>query len=208
MDAVRRLEEYRVLAEETGTELLRSWRDYNRAFFGALRTEKLLMFILVGLIFIVVGLNIFQAQRRAVLERREEIGLLRALGGSGRAVRLIFVWDGFIIGFTGAALGMALGLLIAGNINAFFSVLEGGVNFFIMLLNMAAAVFDQGGSIRGEDFAVFSPAVFYIKEIPSRIIPHEAVLIFLFGLLSALLAAWFASGKVSRTNPAEVLRYE
>jgi lipoprotein-releasing system permease protein len=212
MEAIRQLEEYRALKEtmkeKTGTEILRSWRDYNRAFFGALRTEKLLMFTLVGLIFIVVGLNICQAQRRAVLERREEIGLLRALGGSGRAVRLIFVWDGFIIGVTGAALGMAAGLLIAGNINAFFSVLEGAVNFFINLLNWLAALFDQGGSMMGEDFAVFSPAIFYIKEIPSRVIPHEAVLIFLFGLFSALLAAWFASSRVSRTNPAEVLRYE
>ncbi|MDR2070017.1 MAG: ABC transporter permease [Treponema sp.] len=208
METIRRLDEYRVLREKTGTEIMRSWRDYNRAFFGALRTEKLLMFILVGLIFIVVGLNIFQAQRRAVLERREEIGLLRALGGSGRAVRLIFVWDGFIIGFTGAALGMTAGLLIAGNINAFFSGLEGIVNFFISLLNMAAALFDNGESILGGNFAIFSPAVFYIKEIPSRIIPQEALLIFLFGFLSALLAAWFASGKVSRTNPAEVLRYE
>jgi lipoprotein-releasing system permease protein len=208
MEALRRLEEYRVLREKTGMETLRSWRDYNRAFFGALRTEKLLMFTLVGLIFIVVGLNIFQAQRRAVLERREEIGLLRALGGSGRAVRLIFVWDGFIIGFTGAALGMAAGLFIAGNINVFFSLLEGAVNFFINLLNLLAALFNKGGSMMGEDFAVFSPAIFYIKEIPARVIPHEAVLIFLFGLFSALLAAWFASGRVSRTNPAEVLRYE
>jgi lipoprotein-releasing system permease protein len=208
MEAIRRLEEYRVLREQAGTEILRSWRDYNRAFFGALRTEKLLMFTLVGLIFIVVGLNIFQAQRRSVLERREEIGLLRALGGGGRAVRFIFVWDGFIIGFTGAALGMAAGLLIAGNINAFFSLLEGAVNFFIGLLNRLAALFDKSGSVMGENFAVFSPAVFYIKEIPSRVIPHEAVLIFLFGLFSSLLAAWFASGRVSRTNPAEVLRYE
>jgi lipoprotein-releasing system permease protein len=208
MEAVRRLDEYRVLRETAGEEILRSWRDYNRAFFGALRTEKLLMFTLVGLIFIVVGLNIFQAQRRAVLERREEIGLLRALGGGGREVRLIFVWDGFIIGFSGAALGMAAGLLVAGNINAVFSILEGAVNFFIAFLNMAAAFFTRDASIMDDNFAVFSPAIFYIKEIPSRIIPWEAALIFLFGLLSALLAAWFASGKVSRTNPSEVLRYE
>jgi lipoprotein-releasing system permease protein len=184
---------------------LHSWRDYNRAFFGALRTEKLLMFILVGLIFIVVGLNIFQAQRRTVLERREEIGLLRALGASDKAVRLIFVWDGFIIGFAGASLGMALGLIVAFNIGPFFVMLEAAVNLCIGLINVLAGLFGASG---GEEFAVFSPAIFYIKEIPSRIIPHEAILIFLFGFLSALAAAWFASGRVSRMRPAEVLRYE
>jgi len=185
---------------------VRSWRGYNSSFFGALRTEKLMMFILVGLIFIVVGLNIFQAQRRVVLERREEIGLLRALGASSTAVRLVFVWDGFIIGLTGAVLGLVPGLLIAYNIQAFFSLLETAVNFFINLFNSA---FGLIGGIGGPgEFAVFSTQIFYLKEIPSRIIPHEVVLIFLFGFFSALLAAWFASGKVSATKPAEVLRYE
>jgi lipoprotein-releasing system permease protein len=183
--------------------LITSWRDYNRAFFGALRTEKLFMFILVGLIFIVVGLNIFQAQRRSVLERREEIGLLRAVGAADRAVRLVFVWDGVIIGLTGTGAGLVLGLLIAFHIPIFFSILEGMVNAFLKLLNVVLPVL--GG---GEEFAVFSPAVFYIKEIPSRVIPHEVLLICMFGFFSALLAAWFASGKISRIKPAEVLRYE
>jgi lipoprotein-releasing system permease protein len=160
----------------------------------------------VGLIFIVVGLNIFQAQRRTVLERREEIGLLRALGASDRAVRLVFVWDGFIIGLAGAGLGLAAGLFIAFHISGFFSLLEGGVNFFIRAANFFLSLFgtDPGAA----SFAVFSPQVFYIKEIPSRIIPREVVLIFLFGFLSALLAAWFASGRAAKTRPAEVLRYE
>ncbi|MDR1029363.1 MAG: ABC transporter permease [Treponema sp.] len=187
--------------------VLSTWREYNRAFFGALRTEKLLMFVVVGLIFIVVGLNIFQAQQRAVLERREEIGLFRALGAGERAVRLVFVWDGCIIGFTGAGLGMALGLLLATHISQCFTLLEAGVNGIIGVLNSLSRLF-MGSSPDLEEFAVFSPAIFYIKEIPSRIIPQEVFLIYLFGFLSALLAAWFASGKVSRTRPAEVLRYE
>jgi lipoprotein-releasing system permease protein len=191
-------------AEFAGIQLS-SWRDYNRSFFGALRTEKLFMFILVGLIFIVVGLNIFQAQRRAILEHREEIGLLRAVGGRERAVRLVFVCDGAIIGFAGAAAGLSLGLLIASHIAAFFTALEGLVNFFIGIVNIFAGFLGTG---EAGDFAVFSPAVFYIKEIPSRIIPREVALIFMFGFLSALLAAWFASGRVSRIRPAEVLRYE
>ena len=195
------------LADLPGFEDARftSWRDYNRSFFGALRIEKLFMFILVGLIFIVVGLNIFQGQRRMVLERREEIGLLRALGGRESAVRLVFVFDGALIGLSGALAGLVLGLLIANNIPTFFTIIEGVINFFIVVLNFFAGLFGGG---MADDFSVFSPTVFYIKEIPSRVIPHEVALIFMFGLLSALLAAWFASGKVSRIRPAEVLRYE
>jgi lipoprotein-releasing system permease protein len=173
-----------------------SWREYNASFFGALRTEKLMMFVLVGLIFIVVGLNIFQSQRRIALEKREEIGLLRALGASELSVRLVFVWDGFLIGLLGAGSGLILGLLIAFHIPEVFGFLEWAVNGVISLLNGAG------------NFAIFSPQVFYIKQIPSRVIPHEVALIFLFGFLSALAAAWFASGRISKTRPAEVLRYE
>ncbi|MDR2375047.1 MAG: ABC transporter permease [Treponema sp.] len=182
---------------------LSGWRDYNRSFFGALRTEKLFMFILVGLIFIVVGLNIFQAQRRAVLERREEIGLLRAVGAGDFSVRMVFAWDGFLIGICGAGTGLALGLLVASRIGAFFDLVEGFINVCINVINYLSGSFFGSGN-----FEVFSPAVYYIKEIPSRIIPHEVFLIFMFGFLSALLAAWFASGRVSRTKPAEVLRDE
>jgi lipoprotein-releasing system permease protein len=184
-----------------------SWREYNRAFFGALRMEKLLMFVLVGLIFIVVGLNIYQSQRRFVLERREEIGLLRAIGSGERAVRLVFTYDGFIIGFLGAGLGLALGLPIAFNIGPFFSLVETLVNGAIHGLNTLLSAL-TGGALQGEDFSIFSPAVFYIKEVPSRVIFHEVLLICLFGLLSATGAAWLASGKISRIKPAEVLRYE
>jgi len=182
-----------------------SWRDYNRSFFGALRTEKLFMFILVGLIFIVVALNIFQSQRRAVLQRREEIGLLRAVGGAQRAVRFVFVCDGAIIGLTGAGLGLVFGLVIASHIPQFFSLVENIVNTCIVFLNAMARFF---GAEQKANFAVFSPTVFYIKEIPSRILPAEVIMIFMFGFLSALFAAWFASRKAAKIQPAEVLRYE
>jgi lipoprotein-releasing system permease protein len=184
---------------------LSSWRDYNRAFFGALRTEKLFMFILVGIIFIVVGLNIYQAQRRTVLEHREDIGLLRAIGGGENAVRLIFVCDGAIIGLCGAVSGLVLGLLVSLNISLFFTIIENIVNFFINIVNFIANRFNAEGV---DEYSIFSPAIFYIKEIPARLIPQETVMIFMFGFLSALVAAWFASRKVSRILVAEVLRYE
>ena len=195
----------RLIREEYPEAKLSSWRDYNRSFFGALRTEKLFMFILVGLIFIVVGLNIFQAQRRAVLQRREEIGLLRAVGGLEKDVRFVFILDGAITGFVGAAIGLVFGLLIASNIPQFFSIIETIVNYFINLLNRIADFIGIGWA---DNFAVFSPTVFYIKEIPSRILSHEVIIIFMFGFLSALAASYFASRKILKIQPAEVLRYE
>ncbi|MDR0562253.1 MAG: ABC transporter permease [Spirochaetaceae bacterium] len=181
----------RNLPETQGLKLS-TWRDYNRSFFGALRTEKLLMFLLVGLIFIVVGLNIFQSQRRIVLERREDIGLFRAMGAGEQAVRLVFVWDGFVIGLTGGGGGLILGLLLGTHINKIIALW----NYLI------DSIFNI------QKLAIFPQGVFYIREIPSRIIPHEVCLIFFFGFFSAILSSWFASGKASRTRPAEVLRYE
>ncbi|MCL2800915.1 MAG: ABC transporter permease [Treponema sp.] len=202
----------RILMEQTKKKLsgyeglkISSWRDYNRSFFGALRTEKLFMFILVGLIFIVVGLNIYQAQRRSVLHRREEIGLLRAVGASKGAVQFVFIFDGGVIGFTGAFFGLVIGLLIEANIQAFFSKIEDIVNVVIKIINKLADYL--GAGIQG-NFYLFSPAIFYIKEIPSRILVQEVIIIFMFGFLSALFAAWFASGKIAKIRPAEVLRYE
>ena len=183
-----------------------SWRTFNRAFFGALRTEKLLMFLLVGLIFVVVGLNVFQSQRRIALERREEIGLLRAVGASTFAVRLVFACDGFLVGLSGATAGLVPGLLVSLNIQAFFSFLETIVNAVVSLANSIA--YAVSGAPAADSFSIFSPAVFYIKGIPSRTIPFEVAAVFLFGLLSATVASWLASGRAARERPAEVLRYE
>ncbi|GMO47452.1 MAG: ABC transporter permease [Termitinemataceae bacterium] len=178
-----------------------TWRDYNKTFFGALRTEKLLMFILVGLIFIVVALNIYQAQRRSVFERMEEIGLLRSVGATSLSVRLIFMFDGVIIGAAGSLCGMIPALLIATHIKEFFTFIESSVNY------ISYHIAEITGSSQNA-YSIFSPKIFYIKEIPSRIIPHEVVLIFLFGFLSAVLASWAASKKVTGIKPAQILRYE
>ncbi|GMO26794.1 MAG: ABC transporter permease [Termitinemataceae bacterium] len=178
-----------------------TWRDYNKSFFSALRTEKLLMFVLVGLIFIVVALNIFQSQRRTVLERSEEIGLLRSVGATSLSVRCVFMFDGIIIGAIGASFGMAVALMISTHIKEFFSAIEYIVNSILLLIT---AITGSGA----EMYSIFSPKIFYIKDIPSRIIPHEIILIFLFGFLSAVAASWFASKKATAIKPTQILRYE
>ncbi|HNY20966.1 MAG TPA: ABC transporter permease [Treponemataceae bacterium] len=179
-----------------------SWRSYNRSFFSALRIEKTLLMLLVVLIFVVVTVNIYNAIRRSVYERREEICVLSALGGLPRNIQYIFLLNGFAIGITGACLGLLTGLLVSARINSVFLLAEAivnAVNAFVSALLHAP---------KGAAFTLFSPEYFYIDEIPVRMLFPEILFVFLFGMLSAAAASWFASRSIAKLKPSEVLRYE
>jgi lipoprotein-releasing system permease protein len=100
-----------------------SWRTYNKAFFSALKLEKSVMFILLGLIFLVVSFGIFNSTRRTVAEKQEEIGILRALGAVPLQIRQIFIMDGLLIGLAGGLTGTLAGVIITLNINSILSAL-------------------------------------------------------------------------------------
>ena len=174
-----------------------SWRSYNRAFFGALRMEKGIMMTLVGLIFLVVGVNIFHAMRKAVFGRMEEIALLKAVGADSRSIRATFLLNGLAAGAGGAAIGMAAGLLLAVNVNGVFTLVESALGL------LAGAL-----GLDGRSFEFFSPDFFYVGDVPVRLPFAEALFIYLAGAVSALAAAWAASDRVSRFRPSEVLRDE
>jgi lipoprotein-releasing system permease protein len=182
-----------------------SWREYNRAFFDTLLMEKIVMMILVGLIFVVVGFNIAHALRRSVFERREDLAVLAAIGVPPARIRGIFVLDGFLIGGMGGTIGTAVGLLLASQVNAVFASIERIVNGLFAVVYAVAALSARDGR---EPFTLFSSTYFYMTEIPSRIVYSEVLIVALFALLSATLAAVAASRKVSEIRPAEVLRYE
>jgi len=172
-----------------------SWRDYNRAFFGALRMEKNVMMALVGLIFLVVGVNIFHAMRKTVFARMEDIAVLKAVGARASEVRRVFLLDGLAAGAGGAFLGLAVGLALAVNVNEVFSAIESVLGFLASLFG-------------GRGLRFFSPDLFYISDVPVRLPFAEAAFVTLAGAASALLAAWAASARVSTFMPSEVLRDE
>ncbi len=185
-----------------GPDRVEDWRDYDRAFFGALRTEKTVMMLLIGLIFLVVGVNIFHSMRRAVAERTEDIAVLKAMGADSEQLRRIFVLDGLAIGTGGAVVGLVIGLLIAVNVNEVFSIVETIVNGAV---DLAARML---GSFGGSDFRIFSPQYFYLMEVPVRVLFPETFFVTAAAIASAAAAATSAAGRVSGLAPAEVLRYE
>jgi lipoprotein-releasing system permease protein len=186
-----------------GSDRVQGWREYNRAFFGALRTEKTVMMLLIGLIFLVVGVNIFHSMRRAVAERMEDIAVLRAMGSSPDALRRAFILDGLAIGAGGALAGLVLGLLVAVNVNEVFALVEASVNGVAALVSRIA-----GTQVGDGTFRVFSPQYFYLMEVPVHVLFPETLFVVAIAAASAAAAAGAAAGRVSRMRPAEVLRYE
>jgi lipoprotein-releasing system permease protein len=186
---------------------IHSWREFNRNFFSALLMEKILMMLLIGLIFIVVGFNIFHSLKRSVFERKEEIAIFKAIGASPAVVKNIFIFEGFLIGFFGCLAGILLGLFVANNINELFQLCEFIINDIVFenLENILSPLFNE---IQFQRVSLFSPDVFYIKHVPIRVLLPETLFICFFSMLSSTCAAWFASGKVITIKPAEILRYE
>lgn len=180
-----------------------SWRTFNRGIFGALRVEKSMMLLLVGLIFLVVAVNIFHTLNRSVAERQEEIALLRAVGATPREVTSVFLGQGIRIGFSGATAGLLLGLFVSVNINEVFEAAELLINLLLGILTRLSRGF---GATPGVE--IFSPRDFYLAEVPVQIHFSEALLVYLFAVLSATVAGYAASRRVSAVSPATILREE
>jgi lipoprotein-releasing system permease protein len=107
-----------------------SWQSYNRAFFGALRVEKNMLMMFVFIIFVVVGVNIYNGMRRMVYERRSEIAVFSALGGKTGDIQTIFIVRGFLTGFAGAIPGLMLGLLLCVRLDSVFMLVSAVAYFF------------------------------------------------------------------------------
>lgn len=180
---------------------IESWRSFNRSLFGALRVEKNILFFLVFLIFIVVGTNIYNGVRKLVFERKQEISILSALGGSKNEIKSIFVARGFISGFIGSFIGLALGLLICVNISSIFLFIS---NFMFYAEYFFTLVF----SPQNAPFVRQNPMYQIFASIPAQIRFSEVVVICVFGIAAPLIASWFASHNVLKMNVAEVLHDE
>jgi len=90
-----------------------TWMDQNRALFRALRLEKLVTAIFIGLITFVAGLNILVVLAMTVSDKARDIAVLMSLGARREQVRNIFVWQGLAVGLPGTAIGLLAGFSLA-----------------------------------------------------------------------------------------------
>ena len=86
-----------------------TWMEENRPLFRALRLEKLVTAIFIGLITFVAGLNILAVLSMTVTDKAKDVAVLLSMGAHRSQIRTIFLWQGIAIGACGTLLGLVLG---------------------------------------------------------------------------------------------------
>jgi lipoprotein-releasing system permease protein len=90
-----------------------NWMEQNKALFHALRLERLVTFITIGLIVFVAALNILISLIMMVMEKTKDIAVLMSMGTRQAQVRNVFIAQGMLIGVIGTAIGLLLGYAIS-----------------------------------------------------------------------------------------------
>jgi lipoprotein-releasing system permease protein len=86
-----------------------TWMEQNHSLFSALRLERLVTILTIGLIVVVAALNIFITLAMMVMEKNHDIAVLMSMGAKPRQIWALFTLHGLLIGGIGAFLGLALG---------------------------------------------------------------------------------------------------
>jgi len=91
---------------------VRDWQQLNRNLFRALKLEKLMMFVLLGVAILVASFAIVATLLLFVMEKGREIAVIKAMGASDAFIARVFVWIGMIIGGVGSLLGVGCAFLV------------------------------------------------------------------------------------------------
>ncbi|MDA8414192.1 MAG: lipoprotein-releasing ABC transporter permease subunit [Desulfobacteraceae bacterium] len=163
----------------------RDWMQMNRNILFALKTEKMVMFIILTLIVLVAAFGIASTLFMVVMEKNRDIAILKSMGATGSSIMKIFILEGLVIGVIGTALGVLSGLLVALNLEPIIAFIE---------------------KVTGQNF--FSKDIYYLDRFPSLVVPSDVVLISITAVLISFIATLYPAWQASRMLPAEALRYE
>ncbi|MEA5113441.1 MAG: lipoprotein-releasing ABC transporter permease subunit [Geobacteraceae bacterium] len=163
----------------------RDWMRMNKNILFALKTEKMVMFIILTLIVLVAAFGIASTLFMVVMEKTKDIAILKSMGATGMSIMKIFVLEGLIIGVAGTIIGVLSGLLVALNLETIVGFIQ---------------------KVTG--FELFSRDVYYLDHFPSQVVPGDVILISLTAVLISFVATLYPSWQGSRLPPAEALRYE
>jgi lipoprotein-releasing system permease protein len=165
--------------------LIYSWIDLNKSFFGALKVERNVMFVILTLIIIVAAFNIISGLTILIKNKTKEIAILKTLGLNNKSIIKSFFLTGFTIGLTATIAGLILGTLFA-------TYIEPIRIFFSNILHIE----------------IFPADVYFLDEMPSEISPISLLVIFILSIITTTTASLIPALAITKMNTIQALKYE
>ena len=189
---VRTTDYYRSLRVGTAVEEVlgypfytRDWKEFFPAFFQALKTERVMMFMLLTMIMVVAAFLIVATLIMMIMEKSSDIAILKAMGAEDATIERIFAIEGTLIGLVGTVLGVIAGIAVT---------------------HQLAWIQQRIESITGID--TLPASVYQFSTLPSEVDLVQIVLVASIAMVLSLGATLLPSRQGAKVDPAEGLRYE
>lgn len=163
----------------------RDWKEVFPAFFQALRTERVMMFLLLTMIMVVAAFVIVATLVMMIMEKSSDIAILKAMGAEDALIERIFALEGTLIGLVGTALGVAAGIAVTGQLSWIQDMIE-----------------------RMTGIDTLPASVYQFSELPSRVDPVQVAGVAAIAMILSLGATLLPSRQGAQIDPAAGLRHE
>jgi len=167
-----------------GGVYVNDWTREHLNFFRSIQLTKSIMFVILLMVVAVAAFNIVSTLVMVVREKRGEIAILRTLGAAPRSIVGIFVTQGALIGVLGTLAGVALGVLVAVNLDVLVGAVEGAL---------------------GTRF--LAPDIYFISDFPTQLRWSDVLTIAGIALGLALVSTLYPAWRGAALPPAEALRH-
>jgi lipoprotein-releasing system permease protein len=175
----------RIALELGGGFFVSDWTRNHANFFRSIQMTKSMMFVILLMVVGVAAFNIVATLVMIVKEKQTDIAILRTLGAGPRNILAAFAVQGVLIGITGIGLGIALGALVASNLEALVHGLE---------------------RVTGNKF--LDAKVYFMSDLPAQVQAGDLLQIGGVAFALCALATVYPAWRAARTAPARALRHE
>jgi len=164
---------------------VRDWKEFFPAFFQALKTERIMMFMLLTMIMVVAAFVIVATLIMMIMEKSGDIAILKAMGAEDALVERIFALEGTLIGLVGTVLGVVASVAITHRL----SWIQGTIQ-----------------DLTGAD--TLPASIYQFSALPSRLDPLQVAAVALIAMVLSLGATLLPSRQGARVEPAQGIRHE
>lgn len=197
---------------------IKSGEEINKGYFAALKLEKVMIIFLFTIIFLLVSINIFGAIKLTIIEKQENILILKAIGTTPFDIQMIFMMESIILAFAGSIFGVISGVFISLNVSNIFYVFEIIVNSIIFYINMIIepvlvnlskhilpSTYSDIALFKISDIVIYDTSVYYQTTFLVKHNLSEIIMITLTVVAITILSAYIPISSASIKKPNELL---